>query len=172
MIHSFLTLGSFWYLYSELFKPNESTLTIFHSCVLTTDSYLWFIFAFDAAWSSVSDWTPVGGAYGEKKTIGWCLALERVYANVCAPGKDISCANLIFHVMAPLTEYIVMEYWKQHKHSFSESQHWGLSHPISCGSYRTVWIDKCMYDQQTRVIKHYNITTRFQEWAEDLQYSK
>ncbi len=112
------------------------------------------------------------GPMGRKRLLVDVLLWRRVYANVCAPVKDLLCANLIFHVMAPLTENIVMEYWKQHKHSFSESQHCGLSHPISCGSYRTVWIDECMYDQQTRVIQHYNITTRVQEWAEDLQYSK
>ncbi len=29
--------------------------------------------------SAVSEWTPVGGAYGKKKTIRRCLALEVVF---------------------------------------------------------------------------------------------
>ncbi len=58
------------------------------------------------------------GPMGRKRLLVDVLLWRRVYANVCAPVKDLLCANLIFHVMAPLTENIVMEYWKQHKQFF------------------------------------------------------
>ncbi len=35
--------------------------------------------------SAISSWTPVGGAYGKKKTIRRCLALEAVFMQTFVP---------------------------------------------------------------------------------------
>ncbi len=108
----FFTLGSFWYLYkdaNELFKllslhlswrqtqergPCQSKLTSVYCIQCRQDSgsdcnFYLLLMQHDTRIQrnqvSLSEWMPVGGAYGEMETIRWCLALEAVLMQMFVP---------------------------------------------------------------------------------------